>query len=200
MNHLVARPSQVAHVKRARRVMHTHPAEALDVEKQVAITAECQASMEYRHGPVHMMIFFEAFTTDIFCLSESDLAAAEKPWVQAGLQKMVAIFAAAFRAKATHCTLALRLHRKKPRQVCVEKRCPKVNNPSNNAWMLGTYTDQWNASFRSHVASDPRLRAIDDAPKDRVISFGFFQPVSKVDQQFVGIRTFQENIVPQDIQ
>ena len=46
INHLVARPSEVTKIKRARRVRDTHPAEALDVQEQVANAAECQATME----------------------------------------------------------------------------------------------------------------------------------------------------------
>jgi len=46
MNHLVARPSEFTQIKRAKRVRDTHPAEALDVHEQVAITAECQATVE----------------------------------------------------------------------------------------------------------------------------------------------------------
>jgi len=112
---------------------------------------------------------------------------------------MVAIVPSACTAKATHCTLALRLHCKKPRQVGFEKRRPKVNNPSNNAWLFGTDADHGNASGRTHVASDPRFRSLDDALKHLPLSCDDFPPVTKVDQQSVGNRTFQENIVPQDI-
>ena len=46
MNRLVARPNEVTQIKRAKRVLDTHPAEALDVKEQVAMTGECEASME----------------------------------------------------------------------------------------------------------------------------------------------------------
>ena len=69
MNNLVARPGKVANVKRARRVRDTHAAETLDVAEQVASTAKCQATMEYRHGPVLMLFLFET----IRCFNKSEL-------------------------------------------------------------------------------------------------------------------------------
>jgi len=201
MNHLVARPSEVTQIKRARRVRDTHPAEALDVQEQVAMTAECQASMEYGHRPVHVMILFEVYTTAISVLSKSDLAAGEKPFFQRSLQQMIAIFPSAFTAKATHCTLALRLHCEKPRLVGFEKRHPKVDHPSNRAWLFCTDADHGYARARTGVASDPCFLSLDDAPEHWVLSWwGDFPPKTQVDQRSVGNRTFPEHVVPQNMQ
>ena len=114
---------------------------------------------------------------------------------------MIAVVSSAFTAKATHCTLALRLHCEEPRLVGFEKRHPKVDRPSNRAWTFCTDADHGYTRTRTSVTSDPRFRPLDDAPKQWVLPWwDDFPPKTQVDQRFVGNRIFPEHVVTQNMQ